>query len=97
MKEITEKIKSEIRKSHAGGFNSKVKWDSIYDSEEELIQDMFHEKIIVDGNAPVYKLCKGYEYIASFRKYYTEKGFLTEGQMKQLKRLAAEIAYHIYL
>ena len=36
MKQITEKLKIELEKSHAGGFNTKLKWNDIFDTEEEL-------------------------------------------------------------
>ena len=42
------------------------------------------------------KVCKGYEFIKGFRKYYNKNGSLTEKQITQLKRLASEIAYHVY-
>ena len=73
------------------------KWDDIYDTEEELIKDLFSEKVLTDEDTHnMYKLCKGYEYIKGFRKYYKKNGTLTEKQMTQLKRLAVEIAYHVY-
>lgn len=95
MKEISDGLIIAIKQSHAGISHKSLKWDLIYDTEEELVNDMFNEKIHVE-NVPFYKLCKGYEYIKSFRKYYTDCGTLTEKQMRQLKRLAAEIAYNIY-
>lgn len=97
MKLLTEELKYRINVSHAGNFLPKsVSWSEIYDTEEELIQDMFHEKVKVD-NCFYYELCKGYEFIKSFRKYYKKNGYLTEKQMTQLKRLAFEIAYRIYI
>jgi len=97
MKQITEKLKTELEKSHAGGFNTKLKWNDIFDTEEELIQALFNTKIHTDEDGvPIRKWCKGYEYIKGFRKYYSKNGNLTEGQIRQLKRLASEIAYRIY-
>lgn len=97
MKPITENLLFELRKSHAGGFGTRTKWDSIFDTEEELIEALFNEKVYTDEDGvPMYKWCKGYEYIKGFRRYYKKNGKLTEAQMKQLKRLASEIAYHIY-
>ena len=94
MKEITEELKTKIRKSHAGISSKSLSWNSIYDTEEELINDMFSEKVITEGMA--YNLCSGYEYIKGFRKYFSKNGELTEKQIKQLKRLAAEIAFCVY-
>ena len=95
MKAITEELKFKIQASRSG--LRQCKWNEIYDSEEELIKDLFHPKILTDEDtAQPHKLCKGYEYIKGFRKYYQEHQTLTERQMTQLKRLATEIAYHIY-
>lgn len=95
MKQITDELKFKLRKSQAG--LEKCSWNEIYDTEKELINDMFNEKVITDEDkVPMYRWCKGYEYIKSFRKYYRKMGYLTEKQMTQLKRLASEIAYHIY-
>lgn len=97
MKQITEKLKFELKKSHAGGFNTKIKWNDIFDTEEELIQALFNEKIYTDEDGlPMWKWCKGYDFIKGFRNYYRKNGNLTEGQIRQLKRLAAEMAYHIF-
>lgn len=99
MKNITEELKHKIWRSHSGGGTERVKWDSIFDTEQELIEAMFHEKVYTDtyeDGVPYCQLCKGYEYIKSFRKYYTKNGRLTDNQMRQLKRLAVQIAYSIY-
>ena len=98
MKQITEGLKQKIWKSHAGGWKEKTHWDEIYDTEEELIHDLFHKKILTDEDTSLsYKWCKGYEYIKGFRKYYKKHNTLTEKQILQLKRLAFEIAFHIYI
>ena len=95
MKPITEELKFKINSSRTG--LSSCKWDEIYDTEEELIDDLFSEKVLTDEDTSLmYKVCKGYEFIKSFRKYYKKNGSLTEKQMTQLKRLASEIAYHVY-
>ena len=94
MKEMNDNLKQKLRMAHAG--LSSCKWSDIYDTEEELIQDMYSDKLVIDGNAPVHKVCRGYEYIASFRDYYQKHHSLTEKQLRQLKRLASEIAFHIY-
>ena len=95
MKPITEELKFKINSSRAGV--KKCKWNEIYDTEEELIDDLFSEKVLTDEETSLtYKICKGYEFIKCFRKYYKKHGSLTEKQMTQLKRLASEIAYHVY-
>ena len=95
MKQITEELKFTIHSSRAG--IKKCKWNEIYDTENELIKDLFSEKVLTNEDTNLqYKICKGYEYIKSFRKYYQKKGTLTEKQLTQLKRLASEIAYHVY-
>ena len=97
MKAITKELKFELEKSHARMNTKPVKWDSIFDTEAELIEALFHEKVYTpDDKVSMHKWCGGYEYIIGFRKYYKKNGKLTEKQMVQLKRLAAEIAYHIY-
>lgn len=97
MKQLTESLLFELEKSHNGINTKSCKWDSIFDTEEELIKALFNEKVYTnENNVPMYKWCKGYEYIKSFRKYYKKHGKLTEKQMIQLKRLASEIAYNIY-
>ena len=68
-----------------------------FDTEEELIKDLFSEKVLTDEDTNLqYKICKGYDFIKGFRKYYQKNGTLTEKQLTQLKRLASEIAYHVY-
>lgn len=94
MKEITEALKFKIRSSRAG--LEKCKWNDIYDTESELIKDMFSKKVLTDEDTTILHACKGYEYIKSFRRHYNQNGKLTEKQITQLKRLASEIAYHIY-
>ena len=95
MKPITEELKFKINSSRAG--LSSCKWNEIYDTKEELIKDLFSEKVLTDEDTSLmYKVCKGYDFIKGFRKYYKKNGSLTEKQMTQLKRLASEIAYHVY-
>ena len=95
MKQLTEELKFKINSSRAG--IKKCKWNEIYDTEEELIDDLFSEKVLTDEDTSLMcKVCKGYEFVKGFRKYYQTNGTLTEKQMTQLKRLASEIAFHIY-
>ena len=98
MKELNEGIKNQIIMSHYSPRKGKsCKWSDIYDTEEELIKDLFNEKILTDEDTHyVFKVCKGYEYIKSFRRFYKKNGYLTPKQLSQLKRLAYEIAYWIY-
>lgn len=93
MKTITNELRAKLIKSNGG--LAKVKWDEIFDNEQELIEAMFNEKVVVE-NAPIYLRCRGYEYIKSFRRYYEKNGCLTDKQMTQLKRLGSQIAYRIY-
>ncbi len=72
-----------------------MKWNELYNSEEELIQDMLKTKS--DPNKyQSYELVKGYEYIESFKKYYKKNNKLTDKQMIQLKRLAPSIYSNLY-
>lgn len=67
-----------------------MKWTDLYSSEQDLIDDMlvtYSDPRIT----PYYKLVKGYEYIDSFKRYYAKNGRLTDGQLRQLKRLAPEV------
>lgn len=96
MKNITEDLKNKIRKSRSG--ISRMRWNDIYDSEEELIKDLFSSKVLTNEDTPLsYKWCKGYEYIEGFRRYFLRNKALTEKQMFQLKRMAVEIAYRVYV
>lgn len=98
MKELNEGIKNQIIISHSSPIKRKsCKWSDIYDTEEELVKDLFNEKILTDEDTHcMSKVCKGYEYIKSFRKFYKKNGYLTPKQIIQLKRLAYEMAYWIY-
>lgn len=93
MKTITDELKAKLKKSNGG--LAKVKWDEIFDNEQELVEAMFNERVDVE-DVPMYLRCKGYEYIKSFRRYYEKNGYLTDKQMTQLKRLGSQIAYRIY-
>lgn len=98
MKELNEGIRVQIILSHFLTMGEKsCKWLDIYDTEEELVKDLFNEKILTDEDTHcMFKVCKGYEYIKSFRKFYKKNGYLTPKQITQLKRLAYEMAYWIY-
>lgn len=66
------------------------KWNDIYNTENELIEDMLKTKSDVT-KVPYYQLVKGYEYIESFKRYYKSHGVLTPKQLTQLKRLAQNV------
>lgn len=91
MKDISKHLAYRLSRAHVGLNSKSVKWDEVYDTEEELLSDM----MLVDTGSN--KTVKGYMYIESFQKQYTQKGSLTEKQMLQLKRLAYEIAYIRYV
>lgn len=95
MKELTEDLKFKLMQSHAG--LKKVSWNDVYDTEEELVRDLFNNKIYTDEDkVPMHMWCKGYEFVKGFRKYYEKNDTLTEKQMTQLKRMASEIAFRVY-
>lgn len=72
-----------------------TKWTDLYNNEQELIDDMM--LTYTDENTVYYyKLCKGYVYLNSFKKYYQKNGCLTEKQMTQLKRLAKEVHKNVH-
>lgn len=97
MKAITEQLLYDLRMVHSVLNHKRIKWSDIFDTEEELIEAMFNHKVYTDEDrVPMYMWCKGYEYIKGFRRYYRLHGYLTKGQMTQLKRLASEIVYRIY-
>lgn len=68
----------------------KVKWDEIYDSESELLNDL-----VASGDYER-KYTKGYAYLESFKKQYLAKGTLSDKQMVQLKRLAQEVYTNVH-
>lgn len=71
----------------------KYKWTDIYNSEDEIIEDLRHveseafEKVL-NPFAPWYK---GYEFIHSFARQVKEGKTLSPKQITQCKRLAAQI------
>lgn len=70
---------------------TKVKWNEMFDSEEELIETM--KKIDIKKFENNYY--KGYAYIGSFQKQLANGAELSPKQITQLKRLAKEVyKYH---
>lgn len=72
-----------------------VKWNQMFESEEELLQVMMTCKADPDKYS-LFSLVKGYEYIHSFQRQYKVKGALSPKQMTQLKRLAKSIYMHVH-
>lgn len=70
---------------------SRIKWDSMFDNEQELIDSFI--KIDVEEFKRNHR--KGYAYIESFQKQVNNGKELSPKQITQLKRLAVEIyRYH---
>lgn len=67
-----------------------VKWNEVFDNEEQIIDALRKVYIPKNRTAPQ-STFKGYEYIYSFA-YYVQHGWtLSDKQMQQCKRLALEI------
>ena len=92
MRQLTSDLINRVHMARAG--IKPLKWHEIYDSEQDLINDMLTVNVNVN-EVPYHKLIRGYAYIEGFQKYYTKHGVLTDKQLTQLKRLAIEIAYNI--
>lgn len=87
-----ESIKMKATRSVRG--IQKVSWNELYDTEQEMINDMCkidYTKYYINS------MLKGYEYLGSFKKYYLKNGFLTSKQITQLKRLASSLYYFLYV
>ena len=84
IKEITGKLNNQ--------YSDSIKWTDIYDSEEELVNDLLHITIRKTYPDPT----KGYEYLSSFQNKLKAGNSLTDKQMTMLKRLAYVVAYERY-
>ena len=84
IKEITEKLNN--------NYSDAIKWTDIYDSEDELINDLLC--ITIRGTYP--NLTKGNVYLSSFQARLERNESLTDKQMSMLKRLAQVVAYERY-
>ena len=73
----------------------KGKWNELYETEQDLIDDMMKAKSDVNKYR-LTELVVGYEYVESFKRYYKKNGKLTDKQMTQLKRLASSIYKNIH-
>ncbi len=69
-------------------------WTDFYNDECNLISDMM--LTYTEPNGLPWKLCKGYEYLNSFKAYYRKNGRLTDKQLTQLKRLAPEVYRNVH-
>lgn len=68
----------------------KVKWDEMFENEEELVRMM--KGIDIERFK---KTCNGYEYIQGFQKTVNNEKELSKPQLTQLKRLAKQVyKYH---
>lgn len=73
----------------------KGKWNELYETEQDLIDDMLKTKSNPDKYNYL-ELVRGYGYIESFKAYYKKNGKLTDKQMTQLKRLASSIYKNVH-
>ena len=84
IKEITEKLNN--------NYSDSIKWTDIYDSEDELINDLLC--ITIRGTYP--NPTKGNVYLSSFQVRLKRNESLTAKQMSMLKRLSRVVAYERY-
>ena len=70
-----------------------VRWDEIYDDESELVLDLKTVKLV--KQYPSY--IQGFIYLSGYQNKLLCGESLSETQMKQLKSLAAEVAYVKYV
>lgn len=94
MKKLSQELLTKIVRTKSDLVDVKINWNDIYDTEEELIQDML--RVCAGDLLPTYKQPSGYMYIESFKQQYMLKGRLSDKQMYVLKKLAPEIAYDLY-
>ena len=90
MKEMNEVLKNKLQMSHAG--LKSCKWSDIYDTEDELINDLLC--ITIRGIYP--NPTKGNVYLSSFQARLKRNESLTAKQMSMLKRFAQVVAYERY-
>lgn len=72
----------------------KVSWNKLYDSVQEMIDDMCS---INYSNCSAFTSLRGYKYLEGFKRYYLLHGYLTDKQTVQLKRLASSLYYFLYV
>lgn len=79
-----------ITKLHHRMLDGRVKWNEIYDSEEELVAELLKSGDYQKRDT------KGYVYLESFKARVMSGTPLTEKQMVQLKRLAVEVFRNVH-
>ena len=85
--EACKKLEAQYKQAHS---YKSVAWDSVYASEQELLDDL-KKVYIPKGRHQMGHCFQGYEYIYAFA-YYIQQGWqLSAKQMTQAKRLALEI------
>ena len=84
-----QKLCLQISEKYATHLES-VNWESVFKTEEELINALKGVYIPKKRTAPPYTFI-GYQFIYSFAYYVQQDWTLSEKQMKQAKRLAVEI------
>lgn len=86
-----QRICNEIESDYARRYGfQQIKWNQVFNSEEEIIEALKMVYIPKNRTAPPYTF-RGYAYIYSFA-YYVQKGWtLSAKQMTQCKRNALEI------
>ena len=67
-----------------------LKWNEIYDNEEELVNDL------MKSDDYIKKYTKGYVYLESFKKQVASGKTLSPKQMTQLKRLSIEVYKNVH-
>ncbi len=85
----TVEMQNKLWKNKVG--TARIKWDEIFDSEEELVETIRTMKVYDKGFNPT----SGYEYLISFQNRLLKGIPLTDKQMVQAKRLAPSIAFEV--
>ena len=86
------KIQDKTRLSHLCADFNETKWSDLYNSINDLIEDLKE----IDINSNKFKSLKGQNYIKSFQRQLATGKILSEKQIIMLKRLAKQIAkYYI--
>lgn len=86
------KIQDKTRLSHLCADFNETKWSDLYNSIEDLIEDLKG----IDVNSNKFRWIRGQEYIKSFQRQIVTGKILSEKQITMLKRLAKQIAkYYI--
>lgn len=86
---LTNEMIEKLNNKYVSNYTERIKWADIYDSEEELVNDLLHITIRKTYPNPT----QGYEYLSSFQNRLKSGNSLTDKQMTMLKRLAYVVAY----